>query len=442
MVITTPYIVMDRLVDILITMYKAGHTERSLPDLAQMMDSTEGSLKNAISTINLLGLATVQKGVMRLTESGQLFCHALRTGKEDNAREVILTAVRSNEVLEFVRTMVQTRGNLSVEEVGRIVSQRYSKGWKNIGTMVSVGRACGSILAFAGVAYYDNGVVSIEPLTIHVKTSIPLPELGFEVILKVLDRLSRFERAKPSDLFNKQDEGYTRIPEYLVVCEALGLVKQDGIGTFMLTKIGAELADPTVSESGKKEIFGKALMDSSFAGGIKKLTKVDGGIDAQLAGKILGHWLKRKWSASTEKTYGKKFLNWLKHGNILERVSSGKYRISIPQHLQTSSPSSDSVYDTNSRIYDTIELDWYFMVGRLIGNLEAVGWTDSGPEFENILSKLSNLLREHEDIALLLESLATTYHIENSQGQGKVYSAQIDLAIKRIRERIGLSGDK
>lgn len=296
-----PYVGMERIIDTLGATYRKGTKEISLNELASLLNCSISNINNVTPTLNILELADVEGGVMALTNNGMEFIRAHSSNELETAKGIIKKGILKNEVLKFVKSLLETRVQVTGEEIGRAISDRFGKRWKSVMTYRAHGNSCASILSFAGFGQYYNGVLSLKPLTKKAENELLAPEIGFRPIISLLKALYPFSKAKSSDLTKKLKKKEGRISSELSVCVILNLVEKDSVGGYTITKRGRRVIDPHLPLEERKQIFMESLMNSPYSNVLSKLSHVDREITYEDVGEILEYDLRRDWAQLTKK---------------------------------------------------------------------------------------------------------------------------------------------
>lgn len=164
-----PYVGIDRIAELLKAMYRSSLKEQKLEALATLMGCGISNLNNVTPSLAALGLGEVKRGVLTLTQDGLTCADAFFHDDPEKAKPIIRRNLQKSEALVFTKSLLETRSTLSGEEIGRALSDRFQKNWKNIQTIRGFGNSCATILAFAGFGYYYDNILSIQPPTIRCR---------------------------------------------------------------------------------------------------------------------------------------------------------------------------------------------------------------------------------------------------------------------------------
>ena len=80
----------------------------------------------------------------------------------------------------------------------------------------------------------------------------------------------------------------------------------------------------------------------------------------------------------------------------------------------------------------------YFVVGQVLGNLEAIHNDSFTEHFRDSLNALKSNLNEFTDLKLLIESLETQFEFSLENGDMRSYQNSVSFLIKEIRKRLGI----
>jgi len=363
--VVVPYVGMERVIEVLDAMYDAKTNEEDLLKLAVLLNCKASNINNVTPTLRLLGLATRKGDVIRLTDRGSDLINAMRVGNKDKAKEIVRNAVEQSEALGFVRSLLENRKQLNGEEIGRAIADRYGRSWKSIATYRAFGNSCATILAFAGLGYYRDGVITLEPPTEKALAEIYPPEAGAGRLLKLLKLMYPYQRATVGELAEKlgpKSENQTRMWNELHVLQTLGLVAKGANGSYSITDAGMNLIDPGLPEQERTASFRSVLMNSPYGEVIMRLASRSEDFTYQNLGGLLGYLLRRDWKDMTQLLYGKKLASWLLMAGLAERLPGNRLKIRKPEILE------DQTKERQQRA--TKASVHAFELGRLIGVLE------------------------------------------------------------------------
>jgi hypothetical protein len=434
--VIVPYVGMDRVVKTIQTLHKESAREAELRRVADLLGCTISSINNITPTLCVLGLAETKDGKLTLTTDGLAFAEAYSLGQEDKAKKIARDSVEKSEVLKFVKSLLEARTQLSGEEIGRALSERFNRNWKDIRTYRAHGNSCASIIAFAGLGFYDRGVLSSKPVTQTTESVAYSPEIGYNSILGLLKALNIYNRAKISDIAEKLNKDEKALWAFMTVCTKLNLVKKEIQGVYSITDFGRKLIDPTAPQKTKIEIFRGCLLDSPYGEIIKSIAVSENEMTLESIGDTLSYQLRRDWSPQTKKLYAKKFVTWLSAADLITKVQRGLYKINKDK-LKT-------LPKTETKKQNEIEpdYDFIFAVGRSIGSLESLLVENRDEVFRNRISELKSLLRQHDDLHMLLDMLQKNYELAVSSNNPPVFSANMSFVRQKIKDKLNLSNQE
>ncbi|MGB9760779.1 MAG: hypothetical protein ACPLZG_13195, partial [Thermoproteota archaeon] len=360
-----PYVGIERVIETLRAIYKNGLKEITISNLASLLGCSVSNINNVYPTLNVLNLAITNKRLITITNEGMEFISAYDSGDLKKAREIIKKGVEHSEALKFVKSLLKTRVQLTGEEIGRALSDRFNRKWKNVVSYRTFGNSCASIIAFAGFGFYQDGVLSLRPATIKAELELYPPEIGFRPIIQLLNALHPFARAKSYDLAKKLKVKAGRIASELSVCITLGLIEKDSTGSYKITDMGRKLVDPLLSEDRKSQIFRDCLMNSPYASVILQLSQTDKELTYQDIGESLAYLLRRDWTNLTKKIYGRKFISWLKAAKLVEKIGPNKFKLNVSEIQKV----KEALEQTKIQ---TPDLGRIYEIGRILGFLETL----------------------------------------------------------------------
>jgi Mn-dependent DtxR family transcriptional regulator/biotin operon repressor len=444
--VTIPYVTVDRVIEILGVIYKKQTREISIEELASLLGSGQSSINNVTPTLGVLGLVKVNKRVITLTDDGLEFIGAYKSNKEDVCKRIVRKGVENYEPLVFVKDLLNTRQRISGEDIGRTLSSRYSKNWKNIVSIRTFGNSCASIIAFAGFGYYANGFLSLNPETIKSDYEFYPPQVGYYPMVRLLEVLYPFERAKTVDIASKLNAKESLIAAELAVCAMLGLVDRNASGGFNVSETGKKLIDPSSNADVKSQVFCNCLVHSPYKDIILRLQKNDESLTYELIGDILAHYLRRDWTVSSRQIYGKKFVTWLNGANILEKIGPNNFKIKdikLPESPTGNIKTEDKSPPTTlgSPVFNNVsEAKTLFQLGYLMGVLEAIEPSEiNQATFDNTLTIVRSMLKEYAELDLILELLKSNFALSLQTKNAAIYKANIEFTREKVKARLGMA---
>ena len=433
--LVVPYVGIDRLIDQFKILHKRSSREIKLTELATLMNCGISNLSNVMPTLAVFDLGSVKKGVLSLTTDGLVFADACASDDLTKAKQIIKKNVQNSEVLEFVKSLLETRTSVSGDEIGRALSERFDKNWKDIRTTRIFGNSCASLLAFAGHGYYYDGILSSKPPTVKTASSVSAPESNYNEILKVLNATHGFEKARIREISSKAKQKEAAVYQALTVTTILQLTEKEPNNVYRLTDDGQQLIDPLMTEEEKQKVFRKCLLRSKYGEIIQRLAKSRTEVSFDEIGEVLRFHLQRNWSKSTKEVYGKKFGHWLTHAGIIEKVGPSKYTIK-KDLLQD----VEAIQETKH--VDAVGSENVFEIGRAIGSLESIILdVDKSKFFNEKLAFLKGLLEEYEDLKLTLDMLGNNFEVATITKNLTVYRSSVDFVRNKVKEKI-LGGNK
>lgn len=286
----------------------------------------KSKISNLLPTLQLLELVDYDKKLktIKLSDLGLKFRTAIITNDDSLAGKLIKSEIEEKDPFKFVSNLLITKNVLTSEEIGKQLAFKFSKKWDNPLTFKAYGSAIASILSYIGDGIYSRGVLRLEGQKIKSEKKLILPSCSFNTIFKIVEYISKVKEVNLSTLIN--DLGKRVYTEIGVIIE-LGLVEKIAPKQYYIKEKGYRLVDPFNLEY-RPEIWRQTLFESDYRDLIIKLK------DKEFTTPDLGTFLNRhiggKWTSElTIKTYGKKFLSWLKEAKLIETISKGKYRATI-----------------------------------------------------------------------------------------------------------------
>ncbi|MCD6537392.1 AAA-associated domain-containing protein [Candidatus Bathyarchaeota archaeon] len=429
--ILIPYVGMERVIECLKVMYRRGVREIDTKELSTILGCGLSNLNNITPTLSLLGLAEVKNGKIAITSNGMELIRALNVGEIEGAREIIRKGVEQSEALQFVRSLLEARGQLTGEEIGRALADRFGKRWKTIASYRTYGNSCASIISFAGFGIYRDGVLSLKSLTPQIKIGLYAPEIGFKSIIRLLKELYSTKKSRVPDLARKLSVKESRVSSEISVCVLLGLVSKDATGVYQITEAGSKLIDPLLPEEEKAIVFRECLLSSPYGDLILKIAEKKKELTYEDFGEGLAYFLNRNWTALTKKLYGKKFVSWLSAAGLIEKVSPNKFKfkeVELKKEL-----AARKEYEKH------IEPSVVYEIGRILGILETITPNEEArKDFEDKVSMLKSLLKDHIDISAMLDMLKTNFQLALETGSPEIYRHNVEFVGRKIREKLGI----
>jgi len=427
-----PYVGIDRIVETLNVAYKKGVKDIKISKLASLMGCGVSNISNVSSTLKLLGLVELKKQEISLTNEGMEFIRAYNSGEIEKAKKIIRKGIEQSEALKFVKSLLDTRVQLTGEEIGRALADRFGKKWKTITSYRTFGNSCASIIGFAGFGFYSAGILSLKPVKMKAETKLYAPYAGFQPIINLLNALNSFKIAKISDLAKELKVKEGGISNILPVCILLNLVEKSSAGGYRITETGRKLVNPLLQKTEMAQIFRECLINSPYIDVILSLSQADKELKYEDLGEILAYLLKKNWQPQTKKDYGKKFVTWLKAAELIEKKAPNSFRLKnseVKEALESQKKAENQIVDAQV-IYE---------VGRILGVLEALKPNEENrKEFEDKISVLKTLLKEHKDLDLIFEMLKKNFQLSLETKNSSVYKSNIEFVRNKVKERLGM----
>ena len=429
--VIVPYVGIDRVIEVLKIIYKKGTREISVEELSSLLGCGVSNINNVTPTLGVLGLIDIKKRIITITSDGFEFISSYNSDKTEIAKKVIRKAIDGNEALKFVKSLLDTRVQLTGEEIGTAISDRFGKKWKNVLSYRTFGNSCASILGFAGIGYYNDGILSLKPITTKSEADFYPPEVGYQPIIRLLNALYPFERAKGSDLAKKLKAKESRIAKELTVCVTLGLVERNVSGGYSVSERGRKLIDPRSASEVKAQVFMECLLHSPYAEIISRLTQADKELTYESIGESIAYDLRRDWSSLSKQIYGKKFVTWLNGANLLEK--------SGPNNFKLKSTEIGNAIKKEQETPQAKQVKEIYEIGRVLGGLETIfPIEENKKEFEDRVSVLRSMFREHGDLDLVFDLLRKNFQLSLESKNILFYRTNIDFVRDKIKEKLGI----
>lgn len=318
--ITLPYVRISQVKDFIEKFPKESLCK--IDDIYSLFGKSKAS--NILPTLQLLRLVNYDKkqNTIKLSDLGIKFRTALITNDNTLAGTLIKSVIEDNDPFKFIKNLLETKNYLTSEEIGKHLAFKFGKVWDNPLTFKTYGSAVASILSYAGVGFYSRGLLRLNGEKNNLDKKPVLPSCSFNTIYKITDYVSKIKEANLSTLIN--DLG-NKVHTNIGVCVELGLIERIAPKQYHISEKGFELVDSLNQES-RPEFWRAILLGSNYKDLIiklqeKELTPVD-------LGKFLNRYLGGKWKSDlTVKTYGKKFMSWLRYAKLIDTIGKGIYRV-------------------------------------------------------------------------------------------------------------------
>jgi len=429
--IIIPYVGIDRVIECLKVVYRRGVREIDAKELSSLLGCGLSNINNITPTLRLLKLAEVKGKKISITSDGMEFIKALSAGEAERAREIIKRGVEQSEVLQFIKSLLEARGQLTGEEIGRALADRFGKKWRAIASYRTYGNSCASIIGFAGFGVYHDGVLSLKSLTTSARVELHAPEVGYKSIIRLLKELYSVNKSKIPELAKKLGIKEGRVSSEISVCVLLGLVSKDATGVYRVTDIGSRLIDPLLPREEKARAFRECLLSSPYRELILRIAERKRELTCEDFGEGLAYMLRRSWTASTRELYGKKFVTWLTAADLIEKVAPNKFRFKEAE-LQ-------EAMIMHKEREEYMEPPTIYEIGKALGALEVIIPNEEiKKDFEDKVSTLRLLLKDHADICAMLDMLRANFQLALETGNPEVYRSNVEFVGKKVREKLGI----
>lgn len=430
-----PYITIDRITDVLGVVYKRGTREISIEELSLLLNSGESSINNVTPALRILGLVDVQNKVISLTDEGLAFISSYKSGKLDVSKKIIAKGIEKSQALKFVKALLDTRNQLSGEEIGQALSSRFNKKWKSLVSIRTFGNSCASFVAFAGYGYYCDGLLSKQSSKIETTDNLYPPSVGYEPMRTVLRALYPLGYAKASEIAQRTKSKESRLSNELSVCLMLKLAEKDVYGRYCISELGKKLIDPTASQEERTKLFRDRLIDSPYAEIMSKLGQTKDTLTYESIGGIVAHFLRRDWASFSNQIYGKKLVTWLKAADLLEKAAPNQFKVK-EIGTKTINPLPESKPEPHTTMKQAKDL---FEIGSLLGKLEMIQPSiENQKTFDESIQSIEALLSEHAELTLLFEMLAKNYQLSVSSKNDEVYITNFRFTKEKVKEKLGI----
>lgn len=393
-----PYVRMDQITEFIKSLPNEAPSIKEITTKTKFGKST---VENVIPSLQLLKIVEYsgKERILKLTNQGQRFRTALITNDQRTAAEAVKESVNASEALSYVKGLLERKGSLNVLEIGKELSFKFDKKWKNIITFKTYGAACATILDFVGYGVYDRGVLRKEEVQV-VKREITPPYTTFKKMVNIIEAVSTYNEVDIHTLAERLQTKEGRLAMEIKNCMDLGFLQRPAPGKIAITQKGRELVDP-LNKNNEGEAWAGALLNSEFSALIESIGETE--FSMEDLGNILKHKLGGKWlERKTIISFGKKFLNWLRFANLIQESGKEKYRLTTSAIKEKRKPETIQVMSTVD----------YYELGKSVGILlSPLGEFERSRlaidklikicEREKTLSTITELLNDHK--ALFLE---------------------------------------
>jgi len=413
-----PYVRIDQIKKFIVEMPKETCTIEELSN-----KFGRSNVANALPTLQLLRLIKYDKknGQISLTDRGLNFRVAMITEDYEKAREILKKVVDELEIFTFIRGLLDRRGALTAQEIGKELSFRYNKIWRNPRTYATYGAACASILGFVGYGIYERGTLRKGQAKITKETKLPSPYPSFKKIIKIAEEIGN-DVVDLHVLSDRLNTSINRLGAELSVCVELGIVQRLAPGKFTLTKKGKDIIDP-LNNNRKTEIWRMILLESRYSKIINLLKNKN--FDLQELGNILKHHLGGHWKEEkTIYTYTKKFLNWLNEAELVKKVN-GKYKI-IAENATL------PIKDRGKSSLPGMGLEEYYIMGKYIGIISS---SKNHNEISKAVEGLIEICKRENNLEDIIEIIEEHLNLFNDVKleDGRIFIPDIKLLERRLK---------
>lgn len=375
--------------------------EFSTKELAKAIGTSKSTVSNLIITLKSLNFVEGRRK-FKFTPAGKKYAKFLIRNQQKEAKEILQDQVENIEYFQVIKQRLSQKGRLAISEIGNLVALQYDKKWENPLTLRATGAAISSILDFAGLGFYRDGILAVAKIE-EKHEGIPAPNLGAGKIFKILTNL--FPTGADIHTLSrnlKTKEG--RMTQELACCIALGVIERSHRGFYKLTKEGELIISPYTDDSGRKMKFRERLVESHYKKFISKLP--EDGITTDSIGSILEFESRRKWSETTKKTYGKKFLNWLSFSGIVEKIGK-EYKLN--KELIKEKPRKKENAAKEVGMFSRIDLMRYYTLGKSVGQI--VAKSNESVDIDEVVGTIVAFCQERRELKDLAEDWRSDFRL-------------------------------
>lgn len=279
---------------------------------------------NLLPTLQLLKLVNYDKKqkTIKISDLGIKFRTAIITNDNNLAGTLIKSVIEDIDPFKFIKNLLKTKNYITSEEIGKQLAFKFGKIWDNPLTFKTYGSAVASILSYAGVGIYSRGLLRLNGKKNKLDKKPVLPSCSFNTIYKITDYISKIKEADLSTLINDLGK---RVYNDIGVCVELGLIERIAPKQYHILEKGYELVD-SFNRNKIPKIWRTILIESDYKELIIKLQEKE--LTPPDLGKFLNRYIGGRWKSElTIKTYGKKFMNWLRYAKLIEPIGKGIYRV-------------------------------------------------------------------------------------------------------------------
>lgn len=369
--------------------------------LAERLDISKSVLNNALPLMSEMGLVEsngYKRAHLALTEDGRCLLHFKRGNELNKIQKLGARVIERSPVLKVAHRLVRQDGGLNSVALGKEIGFLLGKNWTHPNTYRGVGRTCLDVLAGLELIHYkplrrrgrDIGTRRLDiftPTASATRMFFMISQFRFIPVLS----MDKATQGLPSGSRNHYIMDFRNLVD-------LGLVEEDESGGFVLSKTGSRLLD-----SEDKTILGDVILEHPPAREIIRITLRDGpSFDILTLGAAIQDFNDADWKDTTKRSYGKKFLSWLKASNLITKGSlRGKYLFlpRVKERFETEqSPECDEVEEE----LEIDQPDGSFGVDHWLN--ESIVMLVANPDDESVIIAAKENFRK--SITTLIDSLA------------------------------------
>ena len=387
-------------------------------ELSKAFGVKRGTTANVLATLRSLVMAE-GRGKYKFTNNGKKYVQYLIRKDEKQSRKILSSIVEDFEYVTEIRQWLNSKGKLSIEEIGNQIALKYEQKWENPLTVKTYGAAISSILDYLGEATYRSGTLFLKKAE-HPTDSIPIPDTNVKKIVSIMSVL--FPDGKDiHELSSKLKTSEGRLSSEILCCMELGFVERAARGFYKPTEIGKNFISPIFTDQNKKELFRDSLLSSRYREILGEIKAEE--FTSQEMGKFLKHILRREWKQQTAKVFGGKFIGWLVYADIVGKEGK-KYRF-VDNVLKTKPQEQpeDPIKAEQSSQFKSVNPVSYYMLGKSIGLIQN---PDVSKESVNeAISTIIAFCRENHQLKNVLESWNEDYTLYKDLKDLRIFQRDI-----------------
>ena len=397
-------------------------------EISQKASLSLSVLSETLPITKRLGLLGKRLGNHKyfLTPLGKEIIEDIKKEEEEKLAPLGRELIKKSKVLEEGYKILTEKENLTYDELGLRLAEKFGKKWNHPFTYRAVGRSCVDILSSFHLIKKDvrrdkegkEGRARRGYFGKQRHENVLIPTAGTAFIFSTLKTLRKDGGNDISLLLNTQ-----RKKENFKSLVDLGIVEHVGENKFELTEVGKQLKN-AIGTNRENKVFRTILLKyPPVLGTINVLKEGEEEFSILDLANAIKKYNNSDWTNETGRSYAYKFLSWLKKADVIENGNYGHYRLT-------------NDYDQlglNEKVGVIEEMETSEGIEQELENNEAdmVFPTNEG------YVKVENIERVRD--VIISKSLRVSKITEASELKGKTFKAEITIKdtvmlIKLLRE--------